>query len=342
MRKVINKVYEKVKEYIKDNWVSIIILVVFAVFCFYDTGYSIYKPGGTINASNRVSGDNLYDSDGSFNMAYVSMLKGRLPYYLFAKYFTSWNIVKNDNLTVSELEDMSDVIARDNLYYKRAIKDAIYVAFKESNVDFKVDSTDYYIFYKSLENDSDLKIGDKLISYDEYNFNGVDDFAEYINSKNEGDIIKIKYERNNKELETKTSIYKNSDKLYVGLSVVPIINIESDYNLEVKTKGSESGPSGGLITTLAIYNALTKEDITRGKKIVGTGTISSDGKVGEIGEVAYKLAAAEKAHADIFICPKENYEEALKFAKEKKYDILIVEVSSFEETINYLKNMEEN
>ena len=34
--------------------------------------------------------------------------------------------------------------------------------------------------------------------------------------------------------------------------------------------------------TLAIYDKLTKGDLTNGLKIVGTGTISSDGTVGEM------------------------------------------------------------
>ena len=55
-----NKVFEIIKKYLKENYISIIFLILFACFCFYDTGYSIYKPGGTINASNRVIGDNLY------------------------------------------------------------------------------------------------------------------------------------------------------------------------------------------------------------------------------------------------------------------------------------------
>ena len=108
-------------------------------------------------------------------------------------------------------------------------------------------------------------------------------------------------------------------------------------NIKIKSKESESGPSGGLITALAIYDAITKEDITKGKKIVGTGTISQDGKVGEIGSVSYKIASAAKAKADIFLCPKENYKEAKKYAKKHNLKIKIKVVSTFEDAINYLK-----
>ena len=74
-----------------------------------------------------------------------------------------------------------------------------------------------------------------------------------------------------------------------------------DINIKVKTKSSESGASGGFMTALAIYNALTSDDITKGKIIAGTGTIDSEGNVGVIGGVKYKLSGAVKNHADIML-----------------------------------------
>ena len=86
--------------------------------------------------------------------------------------------------------------------------------------------------------------------------------------------------------------------------------------------------------TLAIYNNLVAKDITNGKKIVGTGTIDDNGNVGSIGGVKYKLNGAVRSKADIFLVPSgENYEEAVKEAKRKKYSIKIVSVSTFDEAL---------
>ncbi len=334
--KAINKVYELIKKFIKENIFSIIFLILFAVFCFYDTGYSIYKPGGIINASNRIKGDNLYQSKGSFNMAYVGFMKGNLPFYLVAKLIPSWDLIKNDNLTYSN-ESIEEANIRDHINYNEAISKAKYVAFNASKVTYKVDSIDYYITYKTTLNDSDISIGDKILEYDNIKFNGLETFKEYIKTKNVNDTINIKYEHNNQIKETKSTIYEENNELYVGLLMSSIYNISSDYNLDIKTKDSESGPSGGLITALSIYNALTKDDLTKGKKIVGTGTIDYDGTVGEIGSVTYKLAAAVKEKADLFICPKENYEEAIDFAKKNNYKIKIKYVETFNEAVEYLK-----
>ena len=340
MEKIINKVYDRFKVFIKENYKSIIFLILFACFCFYDTGYSIYKPGGTINASTRISGDNLYISDGSFNMAYVSMMEGKLPFYLVAKILPSWELVENNELTVSADENIDDVLKRDQLYYKEAISSAMYVAFNNANVDYDIKNNNYYIIYKTEENDSDLKIGDEIISYDDITITDVSSFIDYIKSKNENDVITIKYLRDNKEYSTTSTIYEDENNLYIGLSIINIKEIKSEYNIEIKSKDSESGPSGGLITALAIYNSLTKEDLTHGKKIVGTGTIDANGVVGKIGSVEYKLAAAVRNRADIFLCPKDNYDDAIKYAKEKKYDIIIKDIETFTDAIDYLSRLE--
>ena len=91
--------------------------------------------------------------------------------------------------------------------------------------------------------------------------------------------------------------------------------------------------------TLAIYDKLTKGDLTNGLKIVGTGTISSDGTVGEIGGVKYKLNGAIKAKADLFLVPKGyNYKEALKEKEEHDYDIEIKAIGTFDEAVEYLES----
>ena len=88
---------------------------------------------------------------------------------------------------------------------------------------------------------------------------------------------------------------------------------------------------------LMVYNALTKQDLTKGMKVVGTGTIDLDGKVGEIGGVKYKLMGAVKNKADVFLVPKENYKEAMRVKEKKKYDIEIVEVRTLKDAIDYLE-----
>ena len=68
--------------------------------------------------------------------------------------------------------------------------------------------------------------------------------------------------------------------------------------------------------------------------------IDSNGNVGEIGGVEYKLKGAVNEKSDIFFVPMgNNYDECLKIKKEKKYDIVIVGISKIDDAIEYLENL---
>ena len=329
-----NKIYAKIKNYIKENYRFLISVILIITFFNIDTGYSIYKPGGVINMEDRVTSH--YKSEGSFNMAYVGYMKGKLPFYLFGKINPSWELVKNSDL-IEDNESLEDANIRDRLSYMEAIKNAKIVAYKYSNTPYEITDVHYYITYVTEENKSDLKVGDEILAYDDEPFNDVILYKEYLSGKKESDVITITYKRNDKEATTNLTLYKEDDIIYSGLLITSEKDIQSDIDIEIKTKNSESGPSGGLIMALSIYDALTKEDITYGMKIVGTGTIDEDGNVGKIGSVTYKLAAAVKAKADLFICPSDNLDEALLYAKDEGYSITIKGVSTFEEALDVLE-----
>ena len=89
---------------------------------------------------------------------------------------------------------------------------------------------------------------------------------------------------------------------------------------------------------LSIYNQNIKEDITKGKKVAGTGTIDLEGNVGEIGGIKHKIIGAVKGRAKIFLLPYENYEEAKNVVKENNYNITLVPVKTFKDALNYLEN----
>ena len=95
------------------------------------------------------------------------------------------------------------------------------------------------------------------------------------------------------------------------------------------------GPSAGLMFALTVYNMLTPTDLTGGRKIAGTGTISPDGKVGPIGGVTQKVAAAEAVGAEYFLSPAENYPDALAVAKRIK----VVQVTTIDEAIAFLQGL---
>ena len=85
---------------------------------------------------------------------------------------------------------------------------------------------------------------------------------------------------------------------------------------------------------MEIFNQLSTEDITKGKKIAGTGTINLDETVGEIGGVRQKVVAANRDGAEIFFVPEKNAHDALEAAK--GLNIKVISVKTLDDMIHYL------
>lgn len=98
----------------------------------------------------------------------------------------------------------------------------------------------------------------------------------------------------------------------IGIGLVDHTKVSSDVDVTFDTSGV-GGPSAGLMFTLDIYDQVNNEDLRKGRKIAGTGTIESDGSVGDIGGAGLKVVSAAKSGADIFFIPNNPVDkETLK------------------------------
>ncbi|MCQ4083843.1 hypothetical protein NGB36_25435 [Streptomyces sp. RB6PN25] len=74
------------------------------------------------------------------------------------------------------------------------------------------------------------------------------------------------------------------------------------------------GPSAGLMFTLGIIDSLHGNgkggDLTGGRRIAGTGTITADGTVGAVGGVQLKEQAARRDGAAVFLVPQAECSDA--------------------------------
>jgi len=194
-----------------------------------------------------------------------------------------------------------------------------------------------------------LMPGDHVFEIDGKAFKSSEEFIKYVSSKKAGDVVKLAYKRNGKtdqaEVQLK-ALEDGSNRAAVGIQLVD--DKEIDVDPDVKVQSEEiGGPSAGLMFSLEIYNQLTKEDLTKGYEIAGTGTITPDGIVGRIGGIQQKVVAADKAGAEIFFAPNEegaqdsNYQEAMIAAKDIKTKMKIVPVDTFEDAVIYLENLKE-
>ncbi len=331
-----NKLYSNVKNFIVENYKFLIIWGIIIFLFFYEFPYVIYTPGGIVNLEDRIEVENSRDTEGSLNMSYVSLVKGTLPMILLSYIIPNWDLVKSSEITAPD-ESVDELLELEKLYMQSSIDNATILAYEKAGKELNITREVNNIVYISNDADTDLEIYDELLTADGIEVNDVVELREIVNSKNEGDTITFLVNRNGKEKECSAKIYNTEDGLKVGVSFLTTYEYETNPEISVATKASESGSSGGLMLTLAIYNAITDEDITKGRTVVGTGTISLDGTVGAIDGVKYKILGAVKSDAEIFLCPMENYEEALSVKDEFNLDIEIHGVATFDEALEYLK-----
>lgn len=332
------KLYDKIKTIIREYYMSIIIIVISTIVFLIPFPYYINAPGGLIDMSKRIKMDNMYESKGSINMAYVTELKATIPTLIVAYFKKTWDVVKindikYDNQTIEEMN------FRNRMLLKEAGNNAIIVAYNKLGRTAKIVNQDLIITYVDEKANTDLKIGDIIVEIEGYEVNNYSSLTSIVQKYEEGDTIKIKVKKDDKVIDKQATLYFDYDRVVIGIVLTPDLTLETLPKINLKFENSESGPSGGLMTAIAIYDSLTKTDLTKGRKIVGTGTIDIDGNVGNIGGVEYKLIGAVKEKADIFLVPSgSNYEDAIKLKKKNNYDITIVSIKTFNQAIEYLEN----
>lgn len=327
---------KKVLTFIKKNIVFIIIYIILLslLACeFIELDYSIYAPGGLVNISDRLD-NKLYDSKGSFNMTYVTYRKGTIFNLMIAKLFPSQDIIKNEEIT-QENESINDSLNRSDLLMKQSISIATDIAYTKANKEIKVIDSHVYVYYKLPESTSELLVGDEVKKCDNKDIKTLEELSECVSSHKENDEVEIIVNRKNKEVKTKSKI--RADKK-IGILFTLVNDYEKNPDITYKANKDEMGSSGGLILTLSIYNALVEEDITKGMKIAGTGTIELDGSVGEIAGVKYKIKGAAKNKVDLFIVPSANYDEAKHVIDEYHYNIKLLKAETFDQVVEDLKN----
>ncbi len=332
------KILSNIIEFFQEEYKFLVITILIFATLQFPLNYYVIVGGGVSDVSSRIEVEEKNKSKGSFNISYVTELEGTVSTVLLSYIIPTWDREDANLYKYEETESLEDIEFRSDLELTAASSKATYWAYTLANKELKELDSKLFVIANFKEYKTPLKIGDEILSIDNHSYKTVEEYREYLNTKKEKDTVLVKIKRNNQEKEVESTFYSYKERTILGVSLQGYTEYETNPKVEIQFKRSESGPSGGLITTLEIYNQLTKKDLTKGLKIAGTGTIEEDGTIGTIGGVTYKLLGAEKAKADIFLVPSgQNYKDALKYKKSKKLKIKLIEVKSIEDAIEKLE-----
>lgn len=182
--------------------------------------------------------------------------------------------------------------------------------------------------------------GDIIKKVDKGKVNLAEEVVKKVSNRHIGEMVELEVQRKNEiinisipTMESKTEKGKSVIGIFITtLNWKPIIPLKIDIDT-----GEIGGPSAGSMFVIEILNQLTTEDLTRGKKIAGTGTISLDEQIGEIGGIKQKVIAAYRDGAEIFFAPEKNAKDAIKAAE--GLDIKVVSVTKLDDMLNYLREL---
>ncbi|MDR3189692.1 MAG: PDZ domain-containing protein [Lactobacillaceae bacterium] len=264
-----------------------------------------------------------------------------------------------DLLTASEANGgtTSENSARLNqVYMETAVNEAKAVAFKKANVPFERDFKGIYVM--GIQDNSNFKkylhLGDTVTKIDGKQLESAAKMQKYIRKHKVGAKLTLDYTHDDQQHQATAKtvgLLGLHDTAGIGIALTDNVDMKSDIHV-IANMGDMGGPSGGLMFSLEMYDALAPINLANGRKIAGTGTIDAKGNVGEIGGIDKKILAAKNSGAQIFFAPyvkptkkilkyeekhMTNYQLAKATAKKYAPNLKVVPVKTFNEAVKYLE-----
>lgn len=155
-----------------------------------------------------------------------------------------------------------------------------------------------------------LEAGDEIAAIDGRPVQSASQVSRRISSQPAGTEFRLRIVRDGKD-STARVVSRQSEE--AGRPVIGIVvedSFSSDFEAELNLEGI-GGPSAGLVLALAMVDKLTPGNLLDGRHIAGTGSITPEGAVGEIGGIDKKMRAARDDGAELFLAPRGNCGEVV-------------------------------
>ncbi|MFW6298072.1 MAG: S16 family serine protease [Bacillota bacterium] len=300
----------------------------------YRIDYRIYTPGDLNPVENFIEFEESHPQKNPLHTIYIMNVEQPTFFQFMVSYFTDAHTI--DKLPESR-QNVSDRASFESGQVSRNTSVDLAVIAAYDALGLEVDyETEYIVslYYDYMDND-ELDIGDVILSV-----NDDEDVIDALNAVECEDKATLRVRKEDGEEATyEITKQERDDRCTFGLNVSTYYNIQ-DAEIPYTVKDSLiGGPSGGLMQTLYIYNALSEEDLTEDTVIAGTGSIRADGTVGSVGGVREKVWTAHKRDVDVFFVPEgTNHDAALEAEREiGGTGMTIVEVETFDDALEYLK-----
>jgi PDZ domain-containing protein len=286
-----------------------------AVTVLVPVPYVILTPGPTLNTLGTdssgkplisITGHPVYKTTGNLNMVTVSFQGGPGKVLNIYKALRAWLDPSEAVVPEGELfppgQTAQQTQAQDLEQMASSQELATAAALSELHIPYQtpvvvVSTTPGYPASKVL------KPGDVITAVNGQPVTGETSLASLVTSHPAGTVLQIEVQRSGKTVTLPVKSVSSNGTAVIGVSVQQHYKFPFTVDISV---GNIGGPSAGMMFALGIVDKLTKDNLTGGKFIAGTGEITPAGQVGAIGGIQQKMVAARSAGATIFLTPAGN------------------------------------
>jgi PDZ domain-containing protein len=322
--------------------VAVLIVVITAAFVI-PTPYYLFAPGSVTptEAAITISGHRSYASPGT--VLYTTVSEQRATPALLVRAWLDSAIEVEKEQEIHPQGEHEDLIEnREEMDDSKLA--AIYVAL--TKVSYPVTVTGSGAFLVAVEKgfpaSTKLRQGDVITAVDGQPVHLADDLTPLISGKPIGAPVTLTVRRGHggATATVSTTLGRNkadTSRGYLGVQVSTADQgLKLPFHIDIDT-GSVGGPSAGLAFTLGLIDRLTPGDLTGGKKVAVTGTMSPDGTVGPIGGVDQKMATVKRAGVKEFLIPKGTTKtEVREVRKIAGNDVKVYEVGTIDDALKIL------
>ena len=282
------------------------------------TGYVIERPGqlfdvmGEVGDKPVISSEDVtvYPSESRFDVTTISLLGNRESTPSWIQVLFAWIDPNQIVLPLDEVyppnRSSAEVRAESTAQMEVSQQDAIAVALRD--LGYEIPRSLYVASVLEGSPASKLLIaGDLVVSAGGQAIATFEELKAQI-QLSDGNQMKIGVIREGQTLNILIVPELKDDGYVIGAMVGYTYDFPVQIDLQL---GDVGGPSGGLMFTLGIIDALTEGSLAGDKHVAGTGTIAASGEVGPIGGISLKMVAARDAGADLFLAPYQNCNEVV-------------------------------
>ncbi|MEU6734485.1 PDZ domain-containing protein [Streptomyces physcomitrii] len=335
-------------------------LMLIALLCagvFIKVPYSEMSPGPTVNTLGdhggepvlQISGRKTYGTSGHLNMTTVRVTGAdytmNLPEAVVGWLSHDRVVVPHETLYPNgKTEEQSS--QENAVEFSGSQENAKAAALRELKIPVQARVLVAKVAKDSMARGS-LHVGDVIRSVDGKPVSDTDDVRKLVIARKPGEKVeftvvpakeaaaakKARKESKRTEQVTVQTRANEDGEAVVGIETGADHIFPFDIDIKLADVG---GPSAGLMFALGIVDKLTRENLTGGKFVAGTGTIEDDGTVGPIGGIGMKTVGARDKGAEFFLTPKDNCAAA---AKDVPDGLTLVKVETIADAVDSLRDI---